>query len=237
MKLKIFLVLVGVLVSAVFSYSGIADTTTDLSTLNVSGSGTIKTKPDVADLSFGVVTKGKTANEAIRQNATSAQKLIDTLMRAGILEKDIQTSSISVTPLYKRTSQLDNADNIIVGYEANNFLNATIRKVQDVGNIIDLVVSTGDYTINNINFSLDKRSAFEEEALRKAVADARLTAEIVASAASKTISGIKNISVNSSGPIGSGGFAASADKSATTPILPGDLTVSESVSIEFIFNK
>lgn len=233
MKFKIFLFLfLFVLIMPSF-----AQQVSDLSTLNVSGSGTIKAKPDIANLSFGVLTKGKTANEAIRLNALAAQKLIDALIRAGIVEKDIQTSSISVNPLYKRTPQFDDLENTIVGYEATNYLNATIRKVQDVGNIIDLAVSTGDYTVNNISFSIDKRDAFEEEALRKAVSDAKLTAEIVASAANKTISGIKNISVNSSGPVGFEGFAASAEKDVTTPVLPGDLTVSESVSIEFTLNK
>jgi len=236
MKFKIFCTLIAI--AGLINNICYAQEISTLSTLSVSGTGTLKAKPDVVNLSFGVTSKGKTANEATRQNAINAQKLIDALIRAGITDKDIQTSNLNVNPIYKRTPQFDDVENTIIGYEATNYLNVTVHKVQDAGNIIDIAVSTGDYSINNISFSIDKRDPFKEEALRKAVADARLTAEIVASAANKTISGIKNITVNASNTIfpAFAGFAAN-EKDVSTPVLPGDLTVTETVSVEFILNK
>ena len=231
---KLSLILVLLLFSSI-SYSAKAQTDSIASTLSVSGSGESKAKPDTAFLSIGVTTRGKTASEAVNANAASAQKLIDALIRAGIIEKDIQTNNVSVNPIFKRTPQIDNLENTIVGYEASNYLSATIHKVSDVGHIIDIVASTGNYTINGLNFSLEKQETFQEEALKKAVADAHRKADVVANAANTSITGIKKIIVDNS----SGGFFESAKASAdfATPVLPGDVTVSASVSIEYFIDK
>ena len=231
---KLSLILVLLLFSSI-SYSAKAQTDSIASTLSVSGSGESKAKPDTAFLSIGVTTRGKTASEAVNANAASAQKLIDALIRAGIIEKDIQTNNVSVNPIFKRTPQIDNLENTIVGYEASNYLSATIHKVSDVGHIIDIVASTGNCTINGLNFSLEKQETFQEEALKKAVADAHRKADVVANAANTSITGIKKIIVDNS----SGGFFESAKASAdfATPALPGDVTVSASVSIEYFIDK
>ena len=239
MKIKILPLIFTLSLFMICSLLANAETTaSDLSTLSVSGSGESQGKPDIAYLSFGVTRKGKTASEAASANSGAAQKLIDTLIRSGIAEKDLQTTNISISPIYKNDQPNNFNDYKIVGYEANNSIRATIRRISDVGKIIDIVVFAGDYTINGPSFSIDNDDALEADALKDAVNDAKRKADIVASAAGKTITGIKNITVGGSGggvPFYGGFAAASADKA--TPILPGELTVSSSVTIEYILNK
>ena len=240
MRLKTFFIVIfflALLAVAATFHKAIAQTDSDLSTLNVTGTGESKAKPDIATINISVERKGKTANDAAVTNALSAQKLIDTLERAGIAEKDIQTSNISITPIYKTSQGSFDTESKIIGYQANNSLQAKIRKITDVGHIIDVVALTGDYIISGISFDLEKDDDFEAEALKKAVTDARRKADIVASAAGKTITGIKTISIGGGSGIFSKGFAPTSADSISTPVLPGDITVSSSVSIEYILNK
>ncbi|MBI3590171.1 MAG: SIMPL domain-containing protein [Candidatus Melainabacteria bacterium] len=237
MKNNILILIFLILVLSSLSFSK-AFAETDLSTLNVTGSGQSNAKPDQASLSIGVITKGKTASEAASLNAASAQKLIDALTRLGIADKDVQTSNISITPLYKAALPADEIDNKIIGYQATNEIQATIHMIGDVGKIVDTVVFTGNYTIHGVNFSLEKSDDFQSDALKKAVSDAKRKADIVASAAGKTITGVKNISIGGSiMPFGKAEFAGAQAQDFSTPILPGELTVSESVSVEYILDN
>jgi len=224
------LILVGILTSVSF-----AQTDCSLSTISVSGSGEVKSKPDIATISIGVLTKGKNANEAVSSNSISTQKLLDTLRSSGVAEKDIQTSSINVYPIYKYN---DN-ESTIFGYQANNQIIATIRKVSDVGRIIDSVSLTGNYTIGGISFSIDDTDPLEEEALGKAVLDAKRKADAVAKAANVAISGIKTINVDAYGgiPFVKSSPVAEAGLAPSTQVLPGDVSVNASVSVQYLIGK
>lgn len=219
----------------VLSPSAFAETDCDLSTLSVSGAGEVKTSPDVASISVGVLTKGKTAADAVSSNSAASQKLLDALRSSGVADKDIQTSSISVYPMYKNSPQGFDDQSTIVGYQANNQLTATIRKVADVGKIIDAISLAGNFSINGVSFSLDNDDTFQAEALGKAVSDARKKADAVAKAAGLTITGVKNINVDSYGAPKI--FGAAADAASNTQVLPGDVSVTANVNIQYLLSK
>src|SRR5690242_11013809 len=83
-------------------------------TISVSGTGTVNTQPDTASTSFGVVTQGTDAQQAIASNAAAMAKVIDALKQAGVADKDIQTQYVSLDPRY------DNDGSTVVGYTATN---------------------------------------------------------------------------------------------------------------------
>ena len=242
MKFK-FITILLIVFSVLFIMQTKAETssTSVVSTLSVNGHGDAVAKPDVATINIGISSRGKTANEATALNSVSVQKLISTLIMAGIAEKDIQTNSVSVFPIYKptRPSENDFNDvNKVLGYEASNYIQAKIRNVNDVGRVIDLVTLAGDYTVNGLNFGLEKDDSFEAEALKEAVKDARAKADVVAVAAGVSISGIKNITVGTSfSPIFKSVSGVEAAASADTPVLPGETTVTQDVSIEYLLEQ
>ena len=234
MKLKIVLAIILNILLLVSMAK--AQTTCDLcdSVLSVTGQGEVKAQPDISTISVIVTSRGKTASDAISTNASSAQKLINALSATGIAQKDIQTQNVSVYPIYKDKVNSQNATNNVIAYEASNSINVTVRKVDDTGRIIDLISNTGDYTISGIGFSLEDDESEKADALDKAVTDARSKAEAIAKSARTKILGIKRISVEN-------GFVSSkftdAGAAASTPVQPGDLTVSGNVSIEYIIEK
>jgi uncharacterized protein YggE len=68
--------------------------------LRVAAEAEARTAPDHAIISMGVQTEGKTAQVALAENAKSMQAVFQALKRAGIADRDIQTSSLSITPQY-----------------------------------------------------------------------------------------------------------------------------------------
>ena len=100
-----------------------------------------------------------------------------------------------------------------------------------------MVSLAGNFTISGVNFGLDKSDTFEELALQKAVADAKRKADIVAEAAGKTVTGIKSISVGSAVAFSESKFAGAAASDFSTPVLPGELSVSSNVFVEYFLDE
>ena len=236
MRLKIVLALIFNVLLITSSVKAQTLCTSCDSTLLVTGNGEVKAKPDKATITVEVVSRGKTANEAVSTNAASAQKLINALTRAGIADTDIETQNVSVFPIYKDKPNVQFNENAIIGYEARNSLIAIVRIITDVGNIIDLIAATGNYTIQGISFALENDITAKNDALKKAVEDAEKKAKTIAITAKTSITGIKRITADNNGFVfGKSIEATAADIS--TPVQPGDLTVSASVSIEYIIEK
>jgi uncharacterized protein len=69
--------------------------------LDVSATGEATRVPDIAIISTGVVTRASTARAALQQNAARMDRVRAALKRAGIADRDIQTSNISLNPEYR----------------------------------------------------------------------------------------------------------------------------------------
>ena len=69
-------------------------------TISVNGEGRASAAPDMAVISIGVQTQGKTAVAALRENSAAMSSTIKQLSDLGVAEKDIQTSGLSINPRY-----------------------------------------------------------------------------------------------------------------------------------------
>ena len=65
--------------------------------LDINATGEVTRVPDVAIISAGVVTRSTTATAAIQENADRMERVRAALKRAGIADKDIQTSTSAST--------------------------------------------------------------------------------------------------------------------------------------------
>src|SRR5438128_6779026 len=68
--------------------------------LDVTATGEVTRVPDLAIISAGVVTRSTTARGALQQAATRMARVRDALKQAGVADRDIQTSNISLNPEY-----------------------------------------------------------------------------------------------------------------------------------------
>src|SRR6188472_30903 len=108
-------------------------------TISVEGTGTVKAKPDVADVSVGVAIQRDRAGDASIEAANEMAKVIQSLLDSGIAEDDIQTTQLSLEPVY----DYDSDPATIVGYQATNIVSVTIRDLETVGSTIDAAVDAG----------------------------------------------------------------------------------------------
>lgn len=200
--------------------------------LDVSATGEVRRVPDIAVISAGVVTRSASATDALAQNAARMERVSAALKRAGIADRDIQTSSISLNPEYR---YVENQPPQLVGYTASNNLSIRFRDIRNTGKILDALVAEGANQINGPNLTIDQPEAALDEARVKAIANGRARAELYARALGMRV--VRLISVSESGgyavpppmPVMMAERAAGAD----TKIAPGEQQLQVSVSMSF----
>jgi hypothetical protein len=200
--------------------------------LDVVASGEVARVPDLARINAGVSTQAATATEAIRLNAAQMNKVLAALKRAGIADRDVQTSSINLSPEYRYG---ENQPPVLTGYRASNDVTIRFRKIAETGTILDALVAQGATQINGPSWEIDKPEAALDEARQDAVKVARARAELYARAIGKRVTRILSISESGSvvpGPMPMLRMAAQ-DSAAMTKLAPGEQTLSVSLSVGF----
>ena len=135
--------------------------------LDISATGTVSRVPDLAIISAGVVTKSATATGAIADNAARMERVRAALRRAGIADKDIQTSSINLNPDYRYEN---NQAPVLTGYQASNNVSVKFRDIRNSGKILDALVAEGANQLNGPSLTIDKPESAYDEARIKAIA-------------------------------------------------------------------
>lgn len=209
-----------------------SDTNDQVPTISVSGVGRVKADPDIANVTLGVTKQGEDAAEASQKAAKAMSAVVASLLDLGIAERDIQTTSLNLNPTYDWD---DNPPNI-VGWEASNMVNVTVRDIDTVGDVVDTATAAGATNVNGISFRVEDPTGAEAEARTAAVTDARAKADQLADAAGVTITGVLSISESGGQPPEPVFYAraeASFDSAASTPVLPGEVELSISVFIQY----
>ncbi|HEX8194231.1 MAG TPA: SIMPL domain-containing protein [Allosphingosinicella sp.] len=147
--------------------------------LDVVALGEVTRVPDVARINAGVVSQAQSASEAIRLNSTRMNAVREALRRAGIQDRDIQTSSISLQPDYRYA---ENQPPQLTGYRASNEVSVRFRDIAQTGRILDALVAQGANQLSGPMLEIDRPEAALDEARLAALANARARAETYARA-------------------------------------------------------
>lgn len=205
----------------------------DGTVLEISADGTSTRIPDLAVIQAGVVTQAATAGDAMRQNSTRMATVLAALRRAGIAERDIQTSSVSLSPQYRYAQ---NEPPVITGYQASNQVTVRFRDIAKSGAILDALVSQGANNISGPNLTIDKPEAALDEARTAAVATARARAELYAKAAGLRVDRILSISESSAMPVPPRPMMMARMEAASdaTQVVAGESELTVSLSVRFV---
>jgi uncharacterized protein len=203
-------------------------------TISVSGTGRISAAPDVAEVSVGVVTREKSAREALRSNTKAMEALLAVLKERGVAAKDVQTSNISVVSKYSRPpTQPPPADFVPkpIGYEVTNEVQVTVRDVSKLGVLLDAVVESGANRLSGISFRVDRPERLLDEARKRAMAEARRKAELLAGEAGLVVGRAIRIEE----PEGEARLPHfnEAEMSAPVPVAAGEQELSVSVGVVY----
>ena len=200
--------------------------------LEISADGTSTRAPDLAMIQAGVVTQAVTAGTAMRQNSTRMATVLAALQRAGVAERDIQTSSIALSPQYRYAQ---NQPPVITGYQASNQVTVRFRDIAKSGAILDALVKEGANNISGPNLTVDKPEAALDEARTAAVATARARAELYAKAAGLRVDRILSISESGAMPVPPRPMMMRAEAAAdATQVVAGESELRVSLSVRFL---
>ena len=201
-------------------------------TLSVSGEGRVDLPPDMATVSLGVTTDGDTAAAALAANNDAQAKVLAALTAAGVEARDVQTSGLNLNPIWDNVSRLDGRQRIR-GYTASNTVTIRVRKLDDLGALLDAVVTTGANQLNGLSFGLaDPRPAMDE-ARRRAVADAIARAKLYADAAGVTLGPIVTLAEGGGYQEPQPMYRRDMAMELAVPIAGGEVGVTATVQITF----
>lgn len=224
--------------------------------LSLTAEGRSERIPDLAVFSAGVVSHGVTASEALAANSRQMDRVIAALKRSGIADRDIQTSALSLSPRWnnpeaeaQRVARETRQPYVpptepprIIGYEARNNVQVRVRRLGEMGRIIDTLVGAGANEVNGPSFTLDDQKVALDEARTEAVAVGRERAELYARAAGMRV--VRLLSMSEGGgyyPVQQIFVTGSARPERggppppppPAPVMAGELALGVSLSMQF----
>ncbi len=200
------------------------------------GHGEVKAKPDIARMTAGVMTQSKDQAQATQDNARKMTALLAAIKSLKIADRDIQTQGYSVDPQYDYNN---GHGPILTGYQVTNSVQVTLHDFSQAGALIDKATQAGANQVNGLTYELSNQNAVQDQALGKAVADARRRAQTMADSL--------GIGLGSPLSLNDGGAAspviplfqmrmmakAASDTAPTTPISAQEITVTADVTLVY----
>jgi uncharacterized protein YggE len=199
--------------------------------ITVTGTGKVKYTPDLAYVSVGASSDGKTAAEAWQKNAELVRQIFDALKKLGIEPRDMTTANVGVSPRYHHVQDQPPK---LIGYTASYTLSLTVRDLDKLGTVLDRAVECGANRDVSIRFGVADAEKLLDQARASAVADARKKAQLYVQGAGAVLGQVQTISEGSFSPWRDVRLEYSkASPGAQLPIAAGEQEMSISVTLTY----
>lgn len=184
--------------------------------------------PDRAIVTVGAQITRPTAQEAQERTSATMTQVLRQVTALGIPRERIHTVEINLFPQRRPPA------GEISGYQAVQRAVVTVDDLALVGRVLDAAVTAGANLLDGVPFTLRDPAAARTRAFAAAVQDARATANALAAAAGVTVQRVVRIEeMGATIPVR--GAALQTTPEASTPVLPGTLSVSAQVRVVFVF--
>jgi uncharacterized protein len=204
--------------------------------ITVSGTASMDTAPDEADISIGVQTLNKDAAVSQKDNADIMAKVMSAIESAGIPKEDISTSQYSLYELkeYDPKSQQE----VSKGYQTTNTVIATAKDLSIIGTVIDAAANAGANNIGGITFKLskDKEAQVKNQVLALAAQNGKDKAIAIATSLKVMLGKLSQVSETQffyNPVVMESAVGAKAAGSAPTPLTPSDVTTSATLTVVY----
>jgi hypothetical protein len=204
--------------------------------LTVQGASEIRVPSDLATVRLGIVGQATTADAAQSQVNQVASEMLEALEEAGIDERDVQTARLVLSPVYSRQAPGGGEPPEIVAYRASNTVSVRVEDLELVGEVIDAGLGAGANTLDGVTFGIEDDLPAREAALTEAITEARRKAATMAEALGVELGRV--LSVDEGGVFIQPSQPdmvrmATLQEATPTPVSPGEVTVSASVTIRY----
>ena len=202
--------------------------------ITVQSTEEVKVVPDMAELVFSVTTQAADAKACQEQNSKDLENVISFLKGTGIAETSIQTSNYGLDPIYDW-----NSGRTITGYEMNTTITVSDIPIDQAGTLISSSVEAGINSISQVTYLSSKYDESYQQALKNAIASAKVKAEAIAEAGGCTLGPVVHVEEYNDNQIArystyknavTEDMAAGA---AAMSVEPGQLSVEARVTVEF----
>jgi len=203
----------------------------------VTGRGEVKVSPDRATIQVSVQTRAVSAAAAASENATKQQSVLTALRSLGLQNDQLSTINYNVYP-EQRYEQ--GKEPVIVAYNVTNTILVDVRKLNQVGPVIDAALSHGANMIASLQFYASNTETARRSAIATAIEKARADAEAAARAAHGSLGSLLEINIGAYSPppprpMMMARVAGGVAQMDSTPINPGEETLSVEVSTRWRF--
>lgn len=204
--------------------------------ITVQSSDEEKVVPDMAEIQFGVTTQGETPDKCRQQNSQELDAVLKFLKGSGIPETSIQTSGLGLNPIYS-----DSPGQAITGYQMDTAIVVSDLPMEQAGTVISSSVAAGINNISRVSYMSGKYDETYQQALKNAIAAAKIKAQAIADASGCTLGAVVHVEEysNNSTPRYTGyqnmGVKDSAAAGAMN-VQPGQLSVNAQISVDFQIN-
>jgi uncharacterized protein YggE len=203
----------------------------------VTGRGEVKVSPDRATIQVSVQTRAASAAAAASENATKQQSVLAALRTLGLQNDQLSTINYNVYP-EQRYEQ--GKEPVIVAYNVTNTILVDVRKLNQVGPVIDAALSHGANMIASLQFYASNTETARRSAIATAIEKARADAEAAARAAHGSLGSLLEINIGAYSPppprpMMMARVAGGVAQMDSTPINPGEETLSVEVSTRWRF--
>lgn len=202
-----------------------------------SGEGQTRVTPDRATVLVGVQTRSLTAATAASENARRQKAVLDTLKAMGIPPEQLATQNYSVTPEMKYDPNGTTPPKV-TGYVVSNTVRVELKKIDQVGSVIDAALAKGANNIAGIQFGVSNVAEVRRLALADAVRSARADADVLARAAGGSLGQLIEMTSSTAGRPFNEVMEMSGEvmtARVATPIQPGEQVVRASVTATWQF--
>ena len=151
-----------------------------------SAQGEARVAPDKATINVGVQTRATTAAAAATQNSQKQRAVIEAIKAKGVPADQITTSNFNVIPETRYDREGQQAPRT-TSYLVMNSITVELKRIDQVGPVIDAALAAGANQINSLNFGIQNPDSARRAALAQAVAKSRADAEVMARAAGGTL--------------------------------------------------
>jgi uncharacterized protein YggE len=226
---------------AVLAVTGLAAASANepVPSITITGQGKVVYVPDMGFIHVGISSDGVTAAEAWQKNEGVVKKIFEALKDLGLEERDFKTTNLNVQARY--LNKKDQPPKFL-GYTVTYDLVVTVRKLSQMGDLLDRMVDAGANRNMNISFGCSKLDELMDDARVKAVADARKKANLYVTGASPSarlgdVLGISDTPNYPPGQLFQVDAMALREGKASLPIAAGEQQLSVTVTIRWAIDN
>ncbi len=210
--------------------------------VTTTGNSEVKVVPDLADLRFDIELRNTNLKTALAQEAEKMSQLVAALKAAGIGERDLQTSQVTINPVYQQENGTYAETAKIAFFSVSQTVGCTLRDIQKITAITTRAIDAGANRVSGVTLRTSRLRQYRDQARVMAVKAAKEKALALAGELGSKVGKPHSITEQSSeiptlllgNSFAQNVAAAPGDSGSNSAFEPGTISISATVTVAFV---